>query len=139
MQKLRDAINRAQTKITAARKRYKYDFMKKVRLRLVIVAGDSLYVDTPPRTLNSVERRKHERDTTDAGFASVKLIPKTESPFRVRTDTDSFVVIDQVGVSHRVSIERVTKMPREPVALAPTTNTDATAAAPQGEVEYVIE
>ena len=142
LRKLRDAIDRARMKLTAAQKRYKDDFDKMVRFRPVIVAGDFVYVDRPLRLLTNVERRTHERDTTDAGPASVKLLPKTEGPFRVRSATDATVVINQDGVRNRVIMDRVTKMPRathEPVASALTTDTDANAAAPQGEVEYNID
>ena len=48
LRKVRDALDRAQTKLIASQKRYKDDFNKKVRFRPVVGAGDFVYVDRPP-------------------------------------------------------------------------------------------
>ena len=48
LRKLRDALDRVRTKLTASQKRYKDDFDKKVRFRPVVGAGDFVYVDRPP-------------------------------------------------------------------------------------------
>ena len=117
--KLCDAIDCAGTKLTASQKRYKGDFDKKVRLRLVVGAGDFFYVDRPPRPLTSVERRTRAQGTTGTDDLSVKLLPRTEGPVCVRSVTDTTVLVEQDGVENRVSIDRVTKMPRGPAILSP--------------------
>ncbi|CDF32918.1 unnamed protein product [Chondrus crispus] len=124
LRKLRDALDRARTKLSASQKRYKDDFDKKVRFRPVVVAGDFVYVDRPPRPLTSVERRTRAQ----------------EGPFRVRSATDTTVLIEQDGVENRVSIDRVTKMPRGPgdtVASAIPSASDAQTTTPRAE--YVVD
>ena len=64
LRKLRDALDRARTKLTASQKRYKDDFDKKVRFRPIVGAGDFVYVDRPPRPLKIVERRTRAQGTT---------------------------------------------------------------------------
>ena len=86
-----------------------------------------------------VERRTRTQDTTGRDELSVKLLPRTEGPFLVRSATDTTVVTEQDGVENSVSIDRVTKMPRRPgdiVAPAPPTESDAEVAT-QG-AEYVV-
>ena len=140
LRKLRDALDRARTKLTASQKRYKNDFDKKVRFRPVVGAGDFVYVDRPLRPLTSVERRTRAQGTTGTDELSVKLLPRTEGPFRVRSATDTTVLIEQDGVENRVSIDRVTKMPRGPgdtVTPATPTEPDAEVATPGAE--YVVD
>ena len=124
-------------KLTAAQRRYKTDFDQKVRFGPVVAVGDLVYVDRPPRPLTSTERRDlHSYE----GGPSVKLLPKTEGPFRVRAATPTTVVVDQDGVSNRVSIDRVTRMPRGPrdtVTAAATT--DPPAETPELPAEYVVD
>ena len=127
-------------KSTAAQERYKNDFDKKFRFRPVIAVGDFVYVDRSPRPLTAVEHRARRQDSTDTVDLAVKLLPKTEGPFRVRAVTDSTVFIDQDEVSNRVSTDRVTKMPRGPrdtVTPAPNTDTEQEAEAPR--TEYVLD
>ena len=119
LRKRRDALDRARTKLTASQMRYKDDFDKKVRFRPVVGAGDLIYVDRPPRPLKSVARRTRAQGTTGTDELSVKLLPRTEGPFRVRSATDTTVLIEQDGLENRVSIERVTKMPLGPGILSP--------------------
>ena len=140
LRKLRDALDRAQTKLTASQKRYKDDFDKKVRFRPVVGAGDFVYVDRPPRPLTSVERRTRAQDTTGTDELSVKLLPRTEGPFRVRAATDTAVLIEQDGVENRVSIDRVTKMPRGPGdTVTPATRTESDAEVATPSAEYVVD
>ncbi|CDF39905.1 unnamed protein product [Chondrus crispus] len=137
LRKLRDALERARVKLTAAQRRYQADFDKKVRFRPVIEVGDLVYVDRPPRPLTSTERG--DLPSNDGG-PSVKLLPKTEGPFRVRSATETTVVVDQDGVSNRVSIDRITRMPRGPrdvTTAAPTQ--PAAAGEPEPAAEYVID
>ena len=123
--KLRDALERTRVELTAAQRRYKTDFDRKVRFRPFIAVGDVFYVDLPPRPLTSTERGELP---SDGGASSVKLLPKTEGPFRVRSATESTVVVDQTGISNRVSINRVTQMlrgPHDANVAAPITDTPA--------------
>ena len=120
LRKLRDALERTRVKLTAAQRWYKTDFDKKVRFRPVIEVGDLVYVDRPPRPLTSTERGDLPSDERGP---SVKLLPKKEGPFRVRSATEATVVVDQDGVSNRVSIDRIKKMLRGPcdvIVAAPT-------------------
>ncbi|CDF38169.1 unnamed protein product [Chondrus crispus] len=133
LRKLRDALERTRVKLTAAQRRYKADFDKKVRFRSVIQVGDLVYVDRPPRPLTSTERG--DLPSNDGG-PSVKLLPKTEGPFRVRSATETTVVVDQDGVSNRVSIDRITRMPRGPRDVTTAAPTQPAAA---GEPEPVVE
>ncbi|CDF38306.1 unnamed protein product [Chondrus crispus] len=119
LRKLRDALDRARTKLTASQKQYKDNLDRKVRFRPVVRAGDFVYVDRPPRTLTSVERRMRVQSPTDTEDLSVKLLPKAEGPFNVRSATDTTVLIEQDSVENRVSIDRVTKMPRGPGIVPP--------------------
>ena len=140
LRKLRDALNRAQTKLTASQKRYKEDFDKKVRFRPVVGAGDFVYVDRPPRPLTSVERHTRAQGTTGMDELSVKILPRTEGLSRVCSATDTTVLIEQNGVENRVSIDCVTKMPRgagETVTPATRTESDEEAATPGAE--YVVD
>ena len=111
--KLRNALDRALTKRTAPQKRYKDDFEKTFRFRPGLGACDFAYDDHLPRILTSVERRTRAHGTTGTDELSVKLLPKTEGPFRVRSATESTVLIEQDGMENHMSIERVTKMPRK--------------------------
>ena len=139
LRKLRTALECARGKLTTAQERYKASFDRKVRYRPVIVVGDYVYVDRPPRPLRRAERDSAEITDGD-GNPAVKLLPKAEGPFRVRSATDTTVVIDQDGVSNRVSIDRVTKMPRGPSGTAATTApTDRMEETPDPTVEYVVE
>ena len=140
LRKLRDALDRARTKLTASQERYKEYFDKKVRFVPVVGAGDFVYVDRPLRPLTSFEQRTRAQGTTGTDELSVKLLPRTEGPFRVRSATDTTVLIEQDGLETRVSIDRITKMPRGPgdtVAPATPTELDAQAATPR--VEYVVD
>ena len=113
------------------------DFDKKVRFRPFIAVGDFVYVDRPPRLLTSTERGDLP---SDGGEPSVNLLPKTEGPFRVRSATETTVFVDQYGVSNRVSIDRVTQMPRGPhdtTVAAP--ETDPQAGIPNSPAEYVVD
>ena len=140
LRKLRDALDRARTKLTASQKRYKDDFDKKVRFRLVVGAGDFVYVDRPPRPLTSVERRTRAKGTTGTDELSAKLIPRTEGQFRVRSATDTTVLIEQDGLENRVSIDCVTKMPRGPGdTVTPATRTESDAEVATPSAEYVVE
>ena len=137
LRKLRDALGRTRVKLTAAQRRCKTDFDQKVRFRPVIAVGDFVCVDRPPRPLTNTERGDLP---SDGGAPSVKLLPKTEGPFRVRSATETTVAVDQDGVSNRVSIDRVTKMPRGPhdaTVAAPTT--DLPAGIPDPPAEYVVD
>ena len=126
LRKLCDALDRTRTKLTASQKRYKDDFDKKVRFRPVVEAGDFVYVDRPSRPLASVERRTRAQGTVGTDKLSVNLLPRTEGPFRVRSATDTTVLIEQDGVENRVSIDRVTKTPREPGdVVIPATRTES--------------
>ena len=137
LRKLRDALERTRVKLTAAQRRYKTDFDKKVRFRSVIAVGDLVYDDRPRRPLTSTER---EGPPSDGGAPSVKLLPKTEGPFRVLSATETTVVVDQDGVSNRVSIDRATKMPRGPHdATVAASTTDSPAGIPDPPAEYVVD
>ena len=48
LRKLRDAVEPARIKLTAAQRRYKTDFDMKLRFRAVVEVGDLVYVDRPP-------------------------------------------------------------------------------------------
>ena len=138
LRKLRDLLDRARTKLTASQKRYKEDFDKKVRL--VVGAGDFVYVDRLPRPLTSVERHTRAQGTTGTDELSVKLLPKTEGLFRVRSAMDTTVLIEQDGVENRVSIDRVTKMPRRPGdTVTPATRTESDEEAATPGAEHVVE
>ena len=140
LRKLRDALDRARTKLTASQKRYQDDFDKKVRFHPVVGAGDFFYVDRPPRSLTSVERRTRAQGTTGTDELSVKLLPRTKGPFRVPSATDTTVLIEQDGVENHVSIDRVTKMPcRLGDTVAPATPTEPDAQAAMLRVEYVVD
>ena len=137
LRKLRDTLQCTRMKLTAAQRRYKTDFDKKVRFRPVIAVWDFVYVDRPPQQLTSTEWGDLP---SDGGGLSVKLLPKTEGPFRVRSATETTVVADQNGVSNRVSIDRVTKMPRGPHELtvaAPTTYSPE--GIPEPPAKYVVD
>ena len=140
LRKLRGALDRARTKLTASQKRYKDDFDKKVRFRPVFGAGEFVYVDRPPRPLTNVERRTRAQGTTGTDELSVKLLPKTEGPFRLRSATDTTVLIGQDGVENHVSIDRVTKMPRGPGdTVTPATRTESDAEVTTPSAEYVVD
>lgn len=66
----------------------------KVQFWPILGAEDFLYVDNPPRTLTIVERRVHQRYTTEADYNYVELLSRTEGPFHVRIATDAMVVIE---------------------------------------------
>ena len=83
--KLRDAFDRARTKLTASQKRYKYDFDKKVRFRPVVGAIDFVYVDRQPRPLTSVERGTRVQGTTGTDERSVKLLTEYRGCAPLRT------------------------------------------------------
>ena len=100
--------------MTAAQKRYNENFDKKVRLRPVIEEGDQVYVDRPPRAFRAAERCGRDGQGLGTEDMSVKLLLKTEGPFRVRQATDTTVTVEQDGLPVRVSIDRVTRMPRGP-------------------------
>ena len=139
LRKLREALDRAWTKLMASQKRYKDDFDKKVRFRTVLGAGDFVYVDRSPRPLTIVERRTRARGTTGTDELSFKLLPRTKGPFRVRSATDTTVLIEQDGVENRVSIDRVTKIPRGPGDnVTPATPTEPDAEATTPGAEYVV-
>lgn len=55
LRKLRDALYRAWTKLTASQKRYKDHFDKKVYFRPVVGEEYFVYVDRPPRRRTSIE------------------------------------------------------------------------------------
>ena len=140
LRKLCDELLRARTKLTASQKRYKDDFDKKVRFRPVVGAGNFIYVDRPPRPLKSVERRTSAQGTNGTDELSVKLLPRTEGPFRVRSATDTPALIEQDGVENRVSIYGVTKMPRGPGDTAtPATRTESDAEVATPSAECVVD
>lgn len=73
-------------------------------------------------------------------YFAVKLLPETEEPLKICAIMNSTVVIDQYGVSNRVSTNRVTNMPRGPrdtVTAARTTDTEQEAEAPT--TKYVVD
>ena len=109
LRKLPDALERARTKLTAVQRRYKTDFDVKVQFCPVVEVGDLVHVDRPRRPLTSSEPGDLPKE---GGGPSVKLLPKTEGPFRIRAAMPTTVVVDQVGVCSRVSMDRVTRMPR---------------------------
>ena len=140
LRKLRDALDPARMKLTASKRRYKDYFDKKVRFYPVVGPGDFVYFDRPSRPFTSVERRTRAQGTTGTDDLSVKLLPKTKDPFRVRSAADTMVLIEQDGLENRVSIDPVTKIPRGPgdtVTLATSTEPDAQAATPR--VEYIVD
>ena len=140
LRKLRDALDRAPTKLTASQKRFKDDFGKKVRSRPVVGAGDSVYVDRPPRPITSVERRTRAQGTTGTDELCVKLLPRTEGPFRVRSATDTTVLIEQDGVENRVGIDCITKMPRgRRDNVTPATRNESDEEASTPGAEYVVD
>ena len=94
LRKLRDALERSRTKLAAARRRYQTHFDKKVRFCTVVDVGDLVHVDRPRRTLTSSERGDLPKEV---GGPSVKLLPKTEGPLRIRAAMPTTVVVDQVG------------------------------------------
>lgn len=114
MGKLRDALDRARTKLTASQKRYKNNFDKKIRFRPVVMAGEFVYVDRPPRPLISAELRARAQDSSGTEDLSIMLLPKTEGPFHVRSATHTTVLMEQDGVENGVGIDHVTKMSRGP-------------------------
>ena len=140
LRKLPDALDRARTKLTASQKQYKDDFDRKVCFHPVFGTGEFVYVARPPRPLTSVEQRTRAQGTPGTDELSVMLLPRTEGLFRVRSATDTTVLIEQDAVENRVSIDRVTKMPHRPgytVTPATTTNPGAKAATPGAE--YVVD
>ena len=139
LRKLRDALDRARTKSTASQKRYKDDFDKKVCFRPVVGVGDFFDVNRPPRPLTSIERRTRAHGTTGTDELSVKLLPRTGAPSRVRSATDTTVLIEQDSVENRVSIDRVTKIPSRPGdTVTPSISTELDAQAITPRVEYVV-
>ena len=137
LRKLRDALERTRVKLTAAPRRYKTNFENKVRFRPVIAAGDLVYLDRPPRQLRST---KGGHLKSDGRAPSFKLLPKTEGPFRVRSATETTVVVEQGGVSNQVSNDGVPKMPPGPhgaTVAAPTTGPPARI--PDPPAEYVVD
>lgn len=139
MRKLRDVLDRARGSVTASQGQYTATFDNKVRYRLLIAVGDYVYVDRPPRTLRRV-RRGSADFAADEGGPDVKLLPRTECPFGIRSATDVTVVIDQDGVSNRLSIDRVTKMPLGPIGTAATTvPPDRRGETPDPTAKYVVE
>ena len=90
--------------------------------------------------MTSVERRTRAQGTTGTDELSVKLLPRTEGPFRVRSATDTTVLIEQDGVENRVSIDGVTKMPRGPGdTVTPATRTESDEEAATPGAEYVVD
>ena len=94
LRKLPDALDRARTKLTASQKRYKDYFGKKVRFCLFVGAGGFFHVYRPPRPLSSVERRARAQCKMGTDELSFKVLPKTEGPFRMRSATDTTVLIE---------------------------------------------
>lgn len=97
-------------------------------------------MDRPPGLLTSVERCARAQDPAGTKNVSVKLLPKTEGPFCVSSDTNITVLIDQDGVENRVSIDHLTKIPRglwDAVTPAATAETEAEKTVPRAE--YVVE
>lgn len=96
--------------MTTAQKRYKDRFDKKVRFRPVVQEGDQVHVERPPRDLRAAERRGRDGRELGTDDISVKVLPKTEGPFRARQAADTTVTVEQDRFPVRVSIDRVTRI-----------------------------
>lgn len=110
LRKLCDVLDRACTRLTPAQKRYKADFEKMVSLGPIIEFRDYFYVYRPFCPFKSTERSP-PGVSTEEGAPAVNLLPKAEGSFCLKAGTSTTVFVDQYGVSNRVSIDRVTRMP----------------------------
>ena len=143
IRRLRSQLATAQDKMTAAQKRYKEDFDRKVRFRPVINVGDEVYVDRPPLTLQARERSELERYQDEV---SQKLLPRSYGPYKVEEVTDTNVAIRRDGLLVSVTLDRITKVPStEPVQSQPAPSEEITTDAHRSSVtgpddtEYPIE
>lgn len=91
--RLRNVLTYARSKLSANQRRYKSDFARRVSFRPGINAGDSVYVDRPPRVLTKAEMEDLGRLDGNTTVASHKLLPKWEEPYRLRFATHTVIHI----------------------------------------------
>ena len=108
LRRLRQSLAQAQVRTTEAQKRYKADFDQKVQRTLTVKAGDYVFVDRAPGTV--------EEDDEDAyAQRTKKLLPRSTGPYLVKSTTEDTVTIEQDGLQNVVSIDRVSMAPSGPV------------------------
>lgn len=91
LRRLRNVLNHARSKLSAAQRLCKGDIDRKVSFRQVINAGDFVHVGRPPRSLIEAERRDTKRLHGDTKNVSRKFLPKSEEPCCVLAATKTVV------------------------------------------------
>lgn len=108
---LENVLTFVRPKFSAAQRRYKTDFDRKVSFRLVVNVGDFLYVHREPCAWSKAKKRDPRRLDPDTTDASCEPLPKFEGPYGVFSATDTVFHTVRNGVNTSVSIDRVTKVP----------------------------
>ncbi|CAN8068757.1 unnamed protein product [Agarophyton chilense] len=127
---LRRALKHAESRLTAAQKRYKADYDRRVTNVVSVSSGQYVYIDNPPSGRRPRPGDEADDEAIDSDINS-KLLPKSVGPHKVLNASDPTVTVDQDGIPNTISIDRITVAPetvqhrmeagtsaREPRALA---------------------
>lgn len=120
---LTNVPSHALSRLSAAGRRYKSDFDRKMSFSPVTNAEDFVYVDRPLQALTDAERPEAECLNENIREASPKLLQNSEELYCARSATETVVHIDRDGVTTSVSTDGVTKIPTGHRAAQPSAAT----------------
>ncbi|CAN8061905.1 unnamed protein product [Agarophyton chilense] len=104
---LRRAVKRAESRLTAAQKRYKADYDRRVPKVVSVSSGHYVYIDKPPsgkrpRPVDEADDEAIDRDINS------KLLHKSVGHYKVLNASDHTVRVEQDGIPNTISIDRIT-------------------------------
>ncbi|CAN8075930.1 unnamed protein product [Agarophyton chilense] len=108
--RLRRALKHAESHCTAAQKRYKADYGRRVTKVVSISSGKYVYIDNPPSGKISRPGDEADDETFERDINS-KLLPKSVGPFKILNASDHTVTVEQDGIQNTISFERITVAP----------------------------
>lgn len=109
--RLRSVLVHARSKLSAARRRYKSVFERTVSFRLVLKAGDFVFVSRLPCALTQAEMQDLEHLYGNNTDGSRKLLSESQGPYCVRLPSGTVVHIARDIFATNGSIYCITKAP----------------------------
>ena len=106
LRRLANTIAQARSNLKTAAARYKYYHDRTARQTPRLCPGQLVYVDRPTKN--------HRVRKQDEHLVASKLSSKSYGPFRVISATDNTATIDEHGIEHVVSVDRLTVDPTGP-------------------------
>ncbi|CAN8070204.1 unnamed protein product [Agarophyton chilense] len=98
------------SRLTAAQKRYKADYDRRVTKVVSVSSGQYVYIDNPPSGKRPRPGDEADDEAIDRDINS-KLLPKSWGSYKVLNASNHTVTVEQDGIPNTISIDRITVAP----------------------------